>query len=70
MITGGSNFNVRKNQKALNSHQNKYQQLIDFEKKYIDIFDKIFFPQEQPIKTGKTGSLEKLEEKDLKNEMV
>lgn len=63
MITGGSNFNVRRNEKANNAYENKLKETAHYYEKYQKYFDDLIFPTLKPIKTGKKGSLEKLEEK-------
>lgn len=63
MITGGSNFNVSKNQKALNRHKSKQDELYSFSDKYQKYFKDLLFPEEKPIKSGKSDTLERLEEK-------
>src|SRR5574343_92943 len=54
MITGGSNFNVSKNQKALNRHKAKQDELYSFSDKYQKYFKDLLFPEEKPIKSGKS----------------
>lgn len=63
MITGGSNFNVRKNEKALNAHRAKEEELFNFHEKYIGYFNDMLFPEEKPIKSGKSNTLERLKDK-------
>ncbi|WP_158651247.1 zincin-like metallopeptidase domain-containing protein [Pseudotamlana carrageenivorans] len=63
MITGGSGFNVRRNEKANNVHKSKLKETAHYYEKYQKYFDDLIFPSQKPIKTGKKGSLEKLEEK-------
>lgn len=68
MVTGGSNFNVSKNQKALNRHKAKLDELYSFSDKYQKYFKDLLFPETKPIKSGKEGSLQRLEEKLAKLE--
>lgn len=68
MVTGGSNFNVSKNQKALNRHKAKLDELYSFSDKYQKYFKDLLFPEAKPIKSGKEGTLQRLEEKLLKLE--
>lgn len=63
MITGGSNFNVRKNEKALNAHRAKEEELFNFHEKYLGYFNDMLFPEEKPIKSGKSNTLERLKDK-------
>ena len=63
MITGGSNFNVRKNEKALNVHRAKEEELFNFHEKYLGYFNDMLFPEEKPIKSGKSNTLERLKDK-------
>jgi hypothetical protein len=41
MITGGANFNVRRNEKALNVERSKYEQLMKWREKYFAVVNRV-----------------------------
>ena len=67
-ITGGSNFNVSRNEKMQNRHRAKLEEIYAFEEKYKKYFKDLLFPEYMPIKSGKANTLQRLEEKLLELE--
>ncbi len=64
MITGPANFPVRRNQKALNSLDNKENDFYEKEKKFETNTRKALTPKElQPIKSGQSDTISLLEKK-------
>jgi len=62
-ITGPANFPTARNKKNSGYYENKQKETWDHIEKYEKYFNILLYPEKQPIKTGKIGTLTKLEEK-------
>jgi hypothetical protein len=62
-ITGGSNFNHRRNEKANNSAENAYNKALELEAKLLKRAKRRLAPHLSPIMAGDADAVERLEQK-------
>lgn len=63
MVTGGSNFNVRRNNKRNQSADNRGRECLEFRTRALDAIRKTLCPELRPIMSGDADAVERLREK-------
>jgi len=70
MITGGSGFNVRRNEKANRRADKHGSDLVEFRKRALTAIHKVLTPELAPIMNGDSDASERLEDKIAKAEAL